>query len=134
MTRAHAGRLQVLVFDHANAPEAGTQVPAGSIDPGESPEEAVLREAREEAGLTDLALVRYLGRFSHLVEERRQIHERHVFHLTSPGPLPELWEHDVSGEGEDRGMRFVCFWLDVDEAARVLSGGQGAYLQHLSEE
>nr|WP_308370402.1 NUDIX domain-containing protein [Streptomyces sp. McG3] len=42
----------LLVFDHAGLPEAGTQVPAGGVAPGEDPERAVLREVAEETGLT----------------------------------------------------------------------------------
>jgi hypothetical protein len=42
----HCNRL--LVFVHPFAPEAGIQVPAGTIKANERPEEAVLREAFEE--------------------------------------------------------------------------------------
>jgi 8-oxo-dGTP pyrophosphatase MutT (NUDIX family) len=37
------------------------QVPGGGIAPGESPEEAVVREVAEETGLTNVRVVRYLG-------------------------------------------------------------------------
>ncbi|MBN1668895.1 MAG: NUDIX domain-containing protein, partial [Anaerolineales bacterium] len=47
---------QLLVFDHPHSPEAGTQVPGGTVDPGEPLELAALREAREESGVQDLAL------------------------------------------------------------------------------
>ena len=52
------GRL--LVFRHTDYSyeEVGIQVPAGSIQPGETPEEAALREAREETGLKDFTIVR----------------------------------------------------------------------------
>jgi ADP-ribose pyrophosphatase YjhB (NUDIX family) len=43
-----AGRL--LVFDHLDAPSAGTQVPAGGVEPDELPEEAASRELRKESG------------------------------------------------------------------------------------
>lgn len=33
----------LLIFEHEDAPEAGIQVPAGSIEAGETPEEAALR-------------------------------------------------------------------------------------------
>jgi 8-oxo-dGTP pyrophosphatase MutT (NUDIX family) len=41
----------LLVFRHPHVPAAGIQVPGGTIEEGESPEEAVLREAIEETGL-----------------------------------------------------------------------------------
>jgi 8-oxo-dGTP pyrophosphatase MutT (NUDIX family) len=56
----HQKRL--LVFRHADAPEAGVQVPAGTIKALERPEQAVLREAVEETGLTDLTVGRFLQR------------------------------------------------------------------------
>ncbi len=49
---------QILAFHH---PTAGLQLPAGTIDPGETPEAAVLREAEEESGLTRLRRVSKLG-------------------------------------------------------------------------
>ena len=44
----------LLVFTHDTVPieVTGVQVPAGTIEAGESPEECVLREVREETGLT----------------------------------------------------------------------------------
>jgi len=55
----HANRL--LVFSHPHSPEAGIQVPAGTLKDGERPEDAVLREAHEETGLTHLELAGFLG-------------------------------------------------------------------------
>ncbi len=42
-------RGRVLVVDQT---DGGVSLPAGAIDPGESPREAVIREVREETGLT----------------------------------------------------------------------------------
>lgn len=60
-----AGRL--LVFKHVDEPleVTGLQVPAGSIEPGESPEDAALREASEETGLTGFRVVRKIGETSY---------------------------------------------------------------------
>lgn len=47
---------QLLVFEHTH-PLAGMQVPAGTVDPPESPAAAVLREVAEETGLTSVTVV-----------------------------------------------------------------------------
>lgn len=46
--REGAGGCELLVFDHT---DAGTQLPKGRIDPGESAEAAATRELAEESGL-----------------------------------------------------------------------------------
>lgn len=58
ITRASAPERQLLLFEH---PYAGVQIPAGTVDPGETPEQAALREANEETGLSSFAMVESLG-------------------------------------------------------------------------
>jgi 8-oxo-dGTP pyrophosphatase MutT (NUDIX family) len=131
ITREADGATQVLVFKHRDYPEAGIQVPAGSIEPGESPEQAARREAFEESGIRELHTRRYLGSFRWHHAERGEDHERHVFHLESLQPLPERWEHTVSAGEEDKGLHLIFYWLNLAEAEKVLSGNQGAYLQYM---
>ena len=131
ITREHARSLQVLVFEHVDYPDAGVQVPAGSIEPGETPEEAALREAWEESGIRELRVQRYIGKFQWWHEDRHEDNERYVFQLTTPQIVPERWEHIVSAGVEDKGIRFACYWLDCAVAVQVLSGNQGDYLQYL---
>ena len=76
----HGSRL--LVFRHVDFPEAGIQVPGGTVEPGEEWEAAALREA-EETGLRDLRLVRQLGErtFDLAVYGRDEVNLRRFYHL-----------------------------------------------------
>ena len=58
ITRPGAGGPELLVFDHGLA---GIQLPAGTVDEGESFAAAVLREGWEETGALGLELVRELA-------------------------------------------------------------------------
>lgn len=51
VTRVVQGCVGVLVFDHRDVAEAGTQVPVGGVHSGERVDRAGLREVREEPGL-----------------------------------------------------------------------------------
>jgi 8-oxo-dGTP pyrophosphatase MutT (NUDIX family) len=57
ITRQSKNGDELLLFEH---PYAGIQIPAGTVEDGETPEQAVLREAAEETGLTSLSIHRYL--------------------------------------------------------------------------
>jgi|GEM_PF-500113 len=129
LVRFPEGVPQVAVFDHVDAPEAGTQVPAGTLEEGESPEAACLREVAEESGVTSARVLRFVGTYDYTHRARRELHRRHVFLLSAPGDLPDTWTHSVTGPGEDRGMPFRYFWLPPEEALARLAGEQGAYLQ-----
>ncbi len=48
----------LLVFDH---PTAGTQVPAGTMRPGEDPRDAAKRELAEETGVGKISIVANIG-------------------------------------------------------------------------
>ena len=116
---SHAGRL--LVFSHPDHPEAGIQVPAGSVKEGERPEAAVLREAFEETGLDSLELIAFLG-----VQQRDmgdfgldQIHHRYFYHLRYKGRPPETWRHYETdpSDGSSGPIAFDCFRLLLGAAA-----------------
>ncbi|MYR94501.1 MULTISPECIES: NUDIX hydrolase [unclassified Streptomyces] len=117
----------LLVFDHVDAPEAGTQVPAGGVGAGEDLERAVLREAAEETGLTGGTVVRRLA-----VEDRPhpvtgQPRRTTFFLLDAPPDGPEAWEHTVGGDGADAGMRFACRFVPLP-LAQPLADAQDAWL------
>jgi ADP-ribose pyrophosphatase YjhB (NUDIX family) len=128
ITREHRGRTELLVFDQRDQPEAGTQVPAGTVEPGEPLEHALWREVAEEAGLwpAQLRLVRQVA--AHPEPEWDQV--RHVFHLAAVSGLPDAWTHTVQGSGEDQGMAFVYRWALLDIK---LAGDQHRWLAALQE-
>jgi ADP-ribose pyrophosphatase YjhB (NUDIX family) len=115
VTRERAGALELLVFDHRDFPEAGTQVPAGGISPGERAEQAVVREVAEATGVAGVRVRRELG-VSSFVEPSGLVHEQHFFHAEVVGESDDAWEHEVSGVGEDTGLVFSCRFVPIEEA------------------
>lgn len=82
---------EIVVFEQPDFPEAGTQVPGGTLAVDETPSAGVLREAYEETGLTNLQLVRQLGTALYVAPSGKQ-HLRHYFHLSAPKRGPDVWE------------------------------------------
>lgn len=58
ITRDTPRGRELLVFSHPD--DGTTQIPAGTVDDGESPDDAVLREVAEETGLTAVRVIRKL--------------------------------------------------------------------------
>ncbi len=82
-----------VVFEEPETPGAGIQVPGGTVESGETLEQAVLREAYEETGLTQLSIVRALG-VQHHRRPSGRIHRRHYFHLVDRSDSErEVWDH-----------------------------------------
>lgn len=116
----------LLVFRHRYQPEAGVQVPAGTIEPGEDPEVAALREAEEETGLSGFCVLRKLGEYTHRYAGRPEDHRRHVFHLEAPEGAPERWQHFA-----ENAYWFVFEWVPL-RAVPVLAASQGDLLHLLA--
>ncbi|WP_280447148.1 NUDIX hydrolase [Nocardia cyriacigeorgica] len=103
---------QLLVFDHVGLPEAGTQIPAGGVHPGEALDTAVLREVAEETGLTNV--------HSRPNRRRRPPPPPHqpprrttFYHLHAEPDTPDAWLHQVDGEGADHGLTFACRFVPL---------------------
>ncbi|MCI0437879.1 MAG: NUDIX domain-containing protein [Chloroflexi bacterium] len=124
---------EVLVFLHRDFPEAGLQVPAGTVADGEDPNAAVLRETFEESGLKDVRLVGLLGSYDWDARPYRdEIQERYVYHLELDGPAPSEWLHyETDPTGEDEPIAFCFFWMRLDDPTLDLAGGQGDLLDEL---
>jgi 8-oxo-dGTP diphosphatase len=128
---------RLLVFLHADDAgfdESGLQVPAGSVEAGELPEAAALREAFEETGLDGLRVERYLGASEFDMRPYADaIHVRHFYHLSVDAPeVPERWLSEERGDGDSDPIRFECYWLPLTQG-HVLAAGQSALLGRLSD-
>lgn len=109
ITRVTATRATLLLFTQRGCPQAGWQVPAGTVEPGESLLEALHREIHEESGLRGLEV---LGRLGTHVHPQSGL-QRHAYHLAAPPGLAASWPHRVHGIGEDHGMVFEYSWVPL---------------------
>jgi 8-oxo-dGTP diphosphatase len=102
--------------------EAGTQVVGGTVEAKEELELAMLREIKEESGLQFTRLdLNYLGETFYQRKDKNELNRRHYFQVNS-NALPETFQHTVISDGEDRGLRFNFYWLDLKEASLALTG------------
>jgi 8-oxo-dGTP pyrophosphatase MutT (NUDIX family) len=128
-------RGRLLVFRHTQFAEAGIQVPAGTVEPGEPLEEAVLREAHEETGLDGLEIQAYLGvQDVDWPASGYGTQRQHFFHLTLEGDAPETWLHYemTPSDGSPAPIKFEFFWVRLPEQVPELAGDQGALLHWLT--
>jgi 8-oxo-dGTP diphosphatase len=126
---------RLLVFSHPHHPEAGIQVPGGTIEDGEAPLAAVLREAHEETGLSDLAVRSYLGVREYDLRSygRDAVERRHFFHLELRGQAPATWRHFEMhpSDGSEAPIEFAFFWVRLHDEVPELIAGQGDLLANL---
>lgn len=125
----------LLVFHHPFEPEAGIQVPAGTLEPGEDPEDAVMREAYEETGLSELTLDCFLGEQERDIADfgRNEIHHRRFYHLRYHGPLVTVWRHTELYSSENAAARhiFEFFWVSLPDGVPPLIADHGIMLPEL---
>lgn len=132
ITREKEGIMQLLVFTHRNMPEAGIQVPGGTVDEGEKLEIALLREVMEGSGLRHLCIERFIDDYIIYVKEKQEYQKCHFFHMSLLTDVKDTWEHIVSAGEEDEGLTFCYKWIDITKCP-MLAGKQGEFV-HLLEE
>lgn len=123
----HDGHLLVFTHDTVPLTAAGVQVPAGTIEPGETPEAAALRELREETGRSG-RIVRSLGVERYDVRPARdEVAVRHFFRMSvEDADVTERWHAGESDPASgERPTTWTCWWLPLADA-HVLAAGLGA--------
>ncbi|MGE8061059.1 NUDIX hydrolase [Pseudomonas sp. NPDC089547] len=96
---------KILLFRH---PLAGVQLVKGTIEKGETPATAALRELSEESGIANAQVVQDLGCWD--AEHLGQVWSFHLCQVENA--LPEQWSHQTQ---DDHGHLFTFFWASLDE-------------------
>lgn len=97
--------IEILAFRH---PFAGIQLVKGTIEIGESPEAAAVRELAEEAGLVNAKVVSHFGVWDS--KHEGQIWSLH--HCEVAREIPDEWIHHTSDDG---GHDFAFFWHPLSQ-------------------
>lgn len=130
ITRGPEHQKELLVFEHQGEPEAGLQVPGGTIEDGEMLIDALYREVQEETGLPRVVLefVGKIHKYNYYPEHQDKVYERNIFHFEYTGERVDYWEHKVVSDGQDNGRTFQFHWEPVDHCPK-LAAGQDAALE-----
>ncbi|MYL32480.1 NUDIX domain-containing protein [Pontibacillus yanchengensis] len=113
ITRVRNGQHELLVHKHKHQPEAGIQVVSGTVETGESLETTLFREILEEAGLKRIKLKKFLNTYTYYHPTKHKELERNVFWLEVTDQVPDEWEHEVEGSGNDKGLIFCWSWVPL---------------------
>lgn len=137
LTRGAGEATELLVFRHERS---GVQVPAGTADPDESPEDAARRELAEETGLTAVRLMQSLGQIADdLMPQERGVTQ------TEPLRLAPAADSKLTGGTVYRGMTVPCSeesggytrvglleWEDLEQDPWVLASEQWGWVSNSS--
>ncbi len=126
ISRYHRDERELLTMRRSDLAMASRLAPSGTVQPGESLEEALWRVIRQQIGMVDGRL-RQKGRLASYLAA--PWHEwRHVFFLEVEGS-PDRWRHLTPPQAEEPGVTLAFSWRPFQvELAR----GQGVGLNLLA--
>ena len=113
---------QLLILEYVDGSYLQPQIPGGTVKSDESPEQAALREAEEETGLTALQLVKYLGSFERDLTDigRDETIVAWFFHLQTHEMTPETWRHFECDSSEGFGpIEFALSWAPLSNLPKL---------------
>lgn len=127
ITRLKDNKIQVLVFQHSN-PEAGIQIPKGTVETGEEIDAAIIREMQEEIGLQKFKVEKLIAEDCWKNDDGA-IHNRFFYRINVTEVLDE-WKYQPTGGDEESGLTFRYFWISSPNEAELVRG-HGDYLDYI---
>jgi 8-oxo-dGTP diphosphatase len=126
---------RLLILTHPGNPEAGVQVPSGTVEEGEAPGDAVLREAQEETGLVGLEMRSHLGTRDYDMSRfgATGVQRWHFYNLELRGEAPERWRHRElrPSDGSPGPIEFELSWVSFPDGVPELAGLYGGFLSRI---
>ncbi|AXI00052.1 NUDIX domain-containing protein [Sporosarcina sp. PTS2304] len=132
ITKGDGRHRKLLVYEQKDQPEAGLQVPGGTIERNELLLDALYREIEEESGILrdELVLEGKVKSSKFFPEDKNVIYERTIFHFSYIGAEKNEWEYIVEGEGKDAGQLFSYRWMPLHDVPK-LAAKQGEAIEYI---
>ncbi|WP_226577616.1 NUDIX hydrolase [Halobacillus litoralis] len=124
VVRYQSGEPQVLVFRHP-IKEAGIQIPKGTVQAGEDPYDAVVREIKEETGLENVIADQWIA--DDLWENDDGALHHRFFYKLHVSEERDDWSYSPTGGGEEKGLTFRFLWISSADEVELIRG-HGDYL------
>lgn len=121
----------VLAFTQKYSPEAGVQVPAGTIELDENPKEAAYREFAEETGLEiEIKLELFAITYFDMYEYKDELHLRHWYIGFADNVLSKSnWDYVEQREADESDIYYKYFWHPIKQSNDLIAG-HGDLLNH----
>ncbi|HHX33710.1 MAG TPA: NUDIX domain-containing protein [Gammaproteobacteria bacterium] len=113
---------QLLILEYVDGRYLQPQIPGGTLEKGELPAQAALREAQEETGLMALQLVKCLGSFERDLTDigRDETIIAWFFHLRTNESTPDAWRHFECDSSEGFApIEFAVSWVPLSDLPKL---------------